>query len=148
MLLDANLRKTDALTEAVAATGWSDRVAVVRARAETAARTELRGTFDLVVARSFGSPPVTAECAAGFLCLDGLLVVSEPPPELPNPTLGAGPSDPVRWPPEGLAALGLEPVAAWRHGFGFQVLRQAASCPEQFPRGEGVPKKHPIYRVR
>ena len=47
----------------VADLGWADRVRVVRARAEEAGRREdLRGTFDLVVARGFGPPAVTAEC--------------------------------------------------------------------------------------
>ena len=47
----------------------------------------LRGQFDLVTARSFGRPAVTAECAAPFLRREGLLVVSEPPdsPEIEGP---------------------------------------------------------------
>ena len=40
---------------------------------------ELRETFDLVTARSFARPAVTAEIACGFLKVGGLLVVSEPP---------------------------------------------------------------------
>ena len=60
----------------------------------------LRAAFDLVVARSFGAPAVTAECAVGFLATGGHLAVSEPPePEAD------------RWPPEGLAAARVRPGA-------------------------------------
>ena len=56
------------------------RVEVVVGRAEVLARSAaLRATFDLVVARSFGAPAVTAECAVGFLRPGGSLVVTEPP---------------------------------------------------------------------
>ncbi len=44
-----------------------------------AATPSCEGRSTSVWARSFGSPPVTAECAAPFLKLGGLLVVSEPP---------------------------------------------------------------------
>ncbi|MGZ4710399.1 MAG: RsmG family class I SAM-dependent methyltransferase, partial [Acidimicrobiales bacterium] len=81
-LLDANQRRTDFLTDAVDELGVADRVTVVRGRAEEVAHDPAhRGRFDLVVARSFGKPAVTAECAAGFLVVGGMLVVSEPPSE-------------------------------------------------------------------
>jgi len=149
LLLDSNLRRTTFLTRAVEACGWTGRVGVLRSRAESAARTTLRGGFDLVVARSFASPPVTAECAAGFLRVGGILVVSEPPPDSsgPLPPDSERP-DPVRWPTAGLEKLGLEPLALWRRSFGFQVLRQVVDCPDRFPRREGIPAKRPIYPVR
>ncbi|MGA2036890.1 MAG: RsmG family class I SAM-dependent methyltransferase [Acidimicrobiales bacterium] len=148
VLLDGNLRKTAALREAVNACGWANRVGVVHSRAEVAARSGLRGVFDLVVSRSFGPPPVTAECAAAFLRPGGLLVVSEPPAHfIPVTGTGMCASNPGRWPSEGLVVVGLEPVAAWRRRFGYQVLRQAASCPKRFPRREGIPRKRPIYRL-
>ena len=146
MLLDASLHKTVALREVVNECGWAQRVEVVRARAETAGQSDLRGSFDLVVARSFGSPPVTAECAAPFLQPGGLLVVSEPPVDsAPPQEARIYASDPERWPSEGLVLVGMEPVAAWRREFGYQVLRQARPCPARFPRREGVPGKRPIY---
>jgi 16S rRNA (guanine527-N7)-methyltransferase len=146
VLLDANLRKAAALEEAIGACGWQRRVSVLQSRAEVAGRSALRGTFDLVVARSFAPPPVTAECAAPFLRPGGLLVVSEPPTDSVATKEGVLlASDPVRWPSVGLAIVGLEPLSAWRGRFGFQVLRQAAPCPERFPRREGIPNKRPIY---
>jgi len=148
VLLDAAQRRTAFLTEAVRRLGWEGRVQVVRARAEEAgADRELRATFAVVWARSFGSPPVTAECAAPFLKVGGLLVVSEPP----APVLGSGSPVPnggaARWPHEGLAMLGQEAVMTVRGRFGYQVIRQRSACPERFPRRSGVAAKRPVYRV-
>lgn len=80
VLLEAGERRCGFLREAVGRLGLDGRVAVVRQRAEEAGRSPTwRGGFDLVVARSFGPPAVTAECAAPFLRVGGRLVVSEPP---------------------------------------------------------------------
>ncbi len=147
VLLDASLHKSTALGQAIDECGWTHRVKVVRARAETAGRSALRGTFDLVVARSFGPPPVTAECAAPFLRLGGLLIVSEPPSDMRlGVEAGVCAPDSGRWPSEGLAVVGLEVVAGWRREFGYQVLRQSLPCPMRFPRREGIPSKRPVYR--
>jgi 16S rRNA (guanine527-N7)-methyltransferase len=114
VLLDSNKRRARSLVEAVESQGWSDRVRVVSGRAEVAGREGvLRGSFSLVVARSFGPPSVTAECAAPFLRQGGLLIVSEPPITTP----AVGDAD-ARWPAEGLAPLGLEPLTNWRGSFG------------------------------
>ena len=134
VLLDAHERRTAFLGEAVASLALTN-VRVVRARAETFGRTAgERGAYDLVTARGFGPPAVTAECAAPLLRVEGLLVVSEPPEE-----------DPERWPDEGVALVGLrrdgEAVDAAR----YQVLRQIAPCPERFPRRIGVPAKRPLF---
>lgn len=134
VLLDSAVRRCRFLREAVTRLELGDRVEVVEERAETAARRRaLRGTFDAVVARSFGSPAVTAECAVGFLRLGGSLVVSEPP-EAGN-----------RWNPEGLADLGLGPVRVCDHdGFGF-VLLEKIGMDERWPRRVGIPAKRPRF---
>lgn len=140
VLLDSNERRAAFLVEVVQDLGWSDRVRVVRARAEEAGRRiDLRESFSLVVARSFGPPASTAECAAPFLVPGGILVVSEPPPD-------SSPSTGERWPAEVLAQLGIAPVRVWRDAFGYQVLRQVTPCPRRFPRRVGVPFKRPLYR--
>ncbi|MGH9245838.1 MAG: 16S rRNA (guanine(527)-N(7))-methyltransferase RsmG [Acidimicrobiales bacterium] len=136
VLLDANERRTAFLVTAVADLGLADRVGVRRARAEVAGRDpDGRGAFDVVVARGFGPPPVTAECGSPFLRVGGRLVVSEPPTE-----------DPTRWDPAGLAELGLrigpradEPQAR------VQVLEQGSPCPVRFPRRTGIPAKRPLW---
>ena len=62
VLLDAAERRTAFLEQAVAELGIGSRVTVVRGRAEELGRDpELRRRFDVVTARSFGPPAVTAE---------------------------------------------------------------------------------------
>jgi 16S rRNA (guanine527-N7)-methyltransferase len=144
ILLDSNERRAQFLLEVVAGLGWEDRVQVIMERAEVAGRqVGLRGALSLVVARSFGAPPVTAECAAPFLRTGAALIVSDPPS-----TGSSGDLTDARWPPEGLALVGLERVGARRSIFGYQVLRQARECPDRFPRRVGVPAKRPLYTVR
>ncbi|HEX3840087.1 MAG TPA: RsmG family class I SAM-dependent methyltransferase [Acidimicrobiales bacterium] len=137
-LFDANQRRTDFLSEEVEAWGVSARVKILRGRAEEAGRIpELRDAFELITARSFGSPAVTAECAAPLLEAGGILVVSEPP--------GASPAE--RWPVKGLAIVGLAPGAFYRHQerFGYQVLEKTAETPDKFPRRTGIPTKRPLF---
>ena len=133
VFLDANERRTAFLAETVASLGWSDRAEVLRARAEDAARLDrCRGQFDLVTARSFGPPAVVAECAAGFLRVGGVLIVSEPPD-----------ADGSRWRHETqLRELGLvlETTSP-----GYQALRQVEACPDRYPRRSGVPAKRPLF---
>jgi 16S rRNA (guanine527-N7)-methyltransferase len=137
VLLDAGERRCVFLREAVTRLDLDGRVEVVRQRAEEAGRSPaLRGAFDLVVARSFGAPAVTAECAAPFLRVDGRLVVSEPP---------ADSEDPGRWPADGLSHLGLTLDAAWRQEYGYQSLVQRAPCPERYPRRVGQVAKRPLF---
>jgi 16S rRNA (guanine527-N7)-methyltransferase len=137
VLLDAGERRVAFLEEAVEGLGLTSRLTVVRSRAETAGRDEaLRGSVDVVVARSFAAPPVTAECAAPFLRAGGTLVVSEPPAEL-----GRG----DRWPAPGLALVGLEPVAAVAEPHAFRSFRQEIPCSERYPRREGIPSKRPLW---
>ena len=133
VLLDASERRTAFLADA-AANLAPGRVEVRRARAEEAGRDpELRAGADLVTARAFGPPAVTAECAAPLLRVGGRLVVSEPP---------EGES---RWPWEPLAALGLVPLRQVRTTAVYAVLVLGAPCPDRFPRRVGVPAKRPLF---
>jgi 16S rRNA (guanine527-N7)-methyltransferase len=147
ILIDANERRTRALSETVEKLGWSARVRVLRARAEDAGRDlELRTAQPAVVARSFGPPAVVAECAAPLLRLGGLLVVSEPPPAIDPAPPRTGPvGHPNRWPAEPLAQLGLRAVAFETVGFGYQVLQLESPCPERYPRRSGIPVKRPLF---
>jgi 16S rRNA (guanine527-N7)-methyltransferase len=131
VLLDANTRRAAFLEAAIADLGLVDRVAVVCERAERAARSpEWRSKFDLVVARSFGAPAVTAECAVGFLRLGGVLVVSEPP------------TDEDRWRAGPLMELGL--LDRGRIG-AVRKLEQMSAVPDRFPRRVGIPAKRPLW---
>jgi 16S rRNA (guanine527-N7)-methyltransferase len=97
----------------------------------------LRGQFDLVVARSFGPPPVTAESAVGFLRAGGELVVTEPPE--------AGETA-SRWDVVGLAKLGFGSPASFRSGETSAVRIGLDQPPaERWPRRDGVPSKRPLW---
>ena len=138
ILLDAQQRRCAFLEQAVERLGLGDRFAVVCGRAERLARDQAwRGGFDLVVARSFAAPAVTAECAVGFLRGGGRLVVTEPP---------EAPSVEDRWPVEGLAMLGFGPATAIRHGeTGAMVTTLEVGPSERWPRRDGVPGKRPLW---
>lgn len=135
VLLDSRRRCCRFLDEAVEQLGFAGRVEVVEARAEVAARRpELREVFDTVLARSFAPPPVTAECAVGFLRIGGHLVVSEPP-------------DPAnRWPTTGLAHLGLSvPVTCGEDEVSW-VRLEKQRADDHWPRRVGIPTKRPLWQ--
>jgi 16S rRNA (guanine527-N7)-methyltransferase len=136
-LLDAGTRRTAFLAEATTRLGMADRVTVVTGRAEEVAREPVhRGRYSVVVARSFGSPAVTAECAVGFLQEGGHLAVSEPPD-----------SDPAtRWPSEGLAQLAFEgPEIRRGDGASVAILTKTAPTSDRWPRRTGIPTKRPLW---
>ena len=134
VLLDGSIRRCAFLEEAVSDLTLEGRVRVVCSRAEEAGRSELRGGFDLAVARSFAPPAVTAECGSPFLELGGLLVVAEPPG-----------GSPQRWDPDGVAQLGMELGAVSASPTAYQVLRQVRPCPSRYPRRVGIPAKRPLF---
>jgi len=132
VLVDATARRCRFLDGAVAALAL--RASVVEGRAEVVGRSSRRGAADAVVARAFGGPGATAECAAPLLRLGGLLLVSEPPEPAPD-----------RWVAGGLAKLGLT-QGARSAGFPLvQTLHQTSLCPFEFPRRDGLPSKRPLF---
>lgn len=135
ILLDGSLKRSSFLRDVVGELGLADRVSVVAERAETAARSDdLRGAFDLVVARGFAGPAVTAECGSPFLRSGGVMVVAEPPG-----------GEPSRWDAPGLAELGMVAGPAVDSPTACQVLVQNELCPKRFPRRVGIPAKRPLW---
>jgi 16S rRNA (guanine527-N7)-methyltransferase len=135
VFLDSMNKRSNFLSDVV---NWSDSPEgeVVTARAEEAARRpEFDGVFDLVTARSFGPPAVTAECAVRFLKVGGALVVSEPPDD----------AETGRWKPSGLGQLGLTDLGRTRQGSAFRVLVKERVTAQRFPRESGIPKKLPLF---
>lgn len=120
VLLDASAKRTAYLRRAVIALGLCERLLVVTARAEEGGHLpELRASFEVVAARSFGSPALTAECGACFLRPGGRLLVAEPPDR------------PDRWPADVLGQCGLE-VAG---GTGpVRALVLTGTYPDDWPR--------------
>jgi 16S rRNA (guanine527-N7)-methyltransferase len=139
VLVDAQQRRCRFLEGAVERLGIGSRVSVRCGRAEALAREpDLRGSVELVVARAFGRPAVTAECAVGFLGPGGRLVVSEPPPD-------AG-SAAERWPAEGLARLGFAPPVTARNGdVGAVILVLVGPVDARWPRRDGRPAKSALW---
>jgi 16S rRNA (guanine527-N7)-methyltransferase len=134
-LIESRERRAAFLAESVITLGVADRVEVLHTRAENVGADEARRAMcDLVTARSFGAPPVTAECAAGLLGAGGLLVVSEPPEPRAN-----------RWPKAPLAKLGLVPVRTIEGPPRLQVLRQEEPCAPAYPRESGRAKRKPLW---
>jgi 16S rRNA (guanine527-N7)-methyltransferase len=137
VLLDAAQRRCDFLTVAIEELGLVESAEVYHDRAEAAARTPaLEGAFDLVTARSFGQPAVTAECAARFLAPGGVLIVSEPPD---------GQRTHGRWSHDGLSLLGLGPAVPTSGEPHLVVIPRRQACPAQYPRRDGVPSKRPLF---
>lgn len=134
VLLDGSTTRAAWLEKTVSTLDLASRVTVVARRAEEAARSDLRGTFDLAVARGFGPPGATAECGAPFLRPGGTMVVAEPPGGCP-----------LRWDPTGLARLGMVPTLTCTHPTSYQCLLQVDPCPDTYPRRTGVPFKRPLF---
>ena len=136
VFIESAARRCQALEEWALELRIADRVRVVNGRAEALAHEDdLRETFDLVTARSFARPAVTAEIACGFLKIGAPLVVSEPPePEAD------------RWPTDPLEQLGFEPmlqmVVRGAHYAGTRKTRAAAAA---VPRAVGRPAKRPRW---
>lgn len=136
-LLESAARRCRFLEWAVAELDVEQRVAVVHSSAETASHSaEFRTAFDVVTARSFGPPAVTAECARGLLRTGGHLIVSEPP---------NAEADRSRWDDRALGAIGFSPARQGvTSGASFAELEAVGDCPDSVPRLRGV-RKRPLF---
>ena len=138
-LPESNHRRAEWLTGAALALGIAARAQIVNERAELVARGLLRHQADLVTARGFAGPAVTAECGAPLLRAGGRLLVADPPL---NGT--------SRWSSEGLALLGLrleasEAICTSVGPTSITCLIADELCPERYPRRVGVPAKRPLF---
>ena len=134
--LDSMMKRTMFLDEVLGWEGAPPGGQVINGRAEELSRDpDLEGQFELVTARSFGPPAVTAECAVRFLAIGGLLLVSEPPDD----------DDTARWNQSALGQLGLKSEGRVREGAAFQVIRKIRATPDRYPRDIGTPGKNPLF---
>jgi len=138
VLVEGGSRRARLLEESVKNCDLTGRTSVAAVRAEEAGRKPAyRGMFDVVVARAFGPPAVTAENAAPFLRQGGWLVVSEPPEHSDTA---------LRWRSDALGVLGMRLGDRWViRGFHYQVIWQDELCTERFPRRVGVATKRPLF---
>jgi len=135
-LVESRVRRCALLRTWVDDLDLTGRVEVLEGRAEDLAQDPgIRESFDLVTARSFARPAVTAEIAAGLVKSGGLLVVSEPPDPAPE-----------RWPEELLGDLGFAAAVSVEAGGAHYVcvtkIRDAAA---NVPRKAGKPAKQPLW---
>ncbi len=107
-LLDRRTKRTDFLELAVRRLGWTTGVEVIAGDAAHLAAVS-PGRFDAATARGFGPPERTLPVAAALVRSDGLIVVSEPPPDADRT------SSLVRWPAELLETAGVERVTSGPH---------------------------------
>jgi 16S rRNA (guanine527-N7)-methyltransferase len=135
-LIESASRRCGALSAWVRRLGLEDRVNVIEGRAERLAHDPaLRERFDLVTARSFARPAVTAEVATGFVRTGGLLVVSEPPEPAPE-----------RWPEVELATLGFGAASpALARGAHYAWMLKSGEAPVGMPRPVGRAGKRPLW---
>jgi 16S rRNA (guanine527-N7)-methyltransferase len=132
-LIDAWAARVDALARAIVHLGLEPRVAAIHGRAEELGRGALRGRADLVVARAFGPPAMTAEYATPLLRPGGLLVVSAS-------------RAPDVWPPAGVPVLNLVAAGAWEAGGGFfRAFRRAGDLASRFPRRPAAQARRPLF---
>lgn len=133
-------------------------VRVVAERAEVAARSELRDSADVAVARALAPPEVVLELTLPFVKPGGSAVI-----------LVGQPDDPVSWVPaargEGAAARQPAPPAlmAVAHELGgadptlsrfevpggeaalwVMIVAKSRSTPEGYPRRPGIPRRRPL----
>lgn len=137
LLVESSRRRSDHLVRLIERLELGGRVTVEDRPAEEIGRDPaLRGHFDLVVARGFGPPAVTGECAAPLLRSGGRLLVAEPP----NPT-------PARWSrvDASLLPLRLTTVHAGESSH-IAELELTQRCPDRFPRRVGTPARQPLFR--
>ena len=124
VLVDSRQRRCDHLRRMIGRLQVTDRAAVECVRAEEFVTPERRGSYDAVVARSFGQPAFLVECAAPLLRVGGTLVVA------------ASEQHPTRFATEAVDTVRLR--FEGRHS-DVEVLRQIAPCPPQFPRSRPFP---------
>jgi 16S rRNA (guanine527-N7)-methyltransferase len=136
VLTDSMVKRAKFLEEVLAWDGAPKSGTVIEGRVEEIARyEELVESFDLVTARSFGPPSVTAECGAQFLKVGGVMIVSEPPDDEVTD----------RWNSKVLAMLGLHSEGRERHGAAYQILTKVGPTPLEYPRSIGTPRKRPLF---
>ena len=135
-LIESAARRCAALEGWSRDLGLQDRVEVLHGRAEFWAHADgYRENFQIVTARSFARPAITAEIASGLVRMGGTVVVSDPPD---------APAE--RWPAAGLADLGLGPARALvARGAHFSCLDKISAADPGTPRSDGKPAKRPLW---
>ncbi len=132
VLIDAAQKRCSFLVWALAELGLDGRSEVWCARAEELGREpRVRERFEAVVARGFGPPATTLECAAPLVRPGGWVIVSEPPTRRRWPADGVGQLALVEAPP-------LPGVARFERGPGLD---------DRYPRSAKQQQRAPLFDV-
>jgi len=136
-LVDVRAARAAEVERTVLRLGYQERVTVIAAEAQHVGHDpEYREGFDVVVARAFGPPSITAECAAAVVRVGGSFVISEPPTNPHKEDSG------VRWSAAGLALLGLTiPQFLVVDGYRFAIIEKIAPTPARVPRLPARPSR-------
>ncbi len=130
VLIDASQKRCSFLVWALSELGLNDRAEVWCGRAESLGHEErARERFDAVVARGFGPPAVTIECATPLLRSGGRIVVSEPPVKR-------------NWPTDRLADAGLTQQEA---GPGVAIFERTGALRSDLPRPAKQQQRAPLF---
>ena len=132
VLIDSSQKRCSFLVWALAELGLSDRAEVWCGRAEVIGHERrARERFDAVVARGFGPPSSTLECAAPLVRPGGHVVISEPPVAR-------------SWPPAGLAQLALTKVDG---PSGVAVFERLQGLSGDYPRTSKQQQRRPLISM-
>jgi len=130
VLIDASQKRCAFLVWALAELGVDDRADVWCGRAEEIGHEDrARERFDAVVARGFGPPSTTLECATALVRPGGRIVISEPPQRR-------------AWPADGLQELALElgPPSA-----SMAVFVRGSGLDSRYPRAARQQQRRPTF---
>lgn len=109
---------------------------VLNGRAEEYALDDkYKSKFDIVIARGFGAPATTAECACNYLKVGGFLFVS-----------GSPENEKGRWNDKGLEILGMKLIdIIYKVNATGVIIEKTGTHDSKYPRRDGVPRKRPLW---
>lgn len=132
VLIDASQKRCSFLVWAIAELDLGGRAEVWCGRAEDIGRQErAREQFDAVVARGFGPPSTTIECATPLVRPAGQVIISEPPEKR-------------IWPPEELAEIGVRQLDSGR---GVALFERFGDLREDLPRVTKQLQRRPLFEL-
>ncbi|MDQ6899037.1 MAG: 16S rRNA (guanine(527)-N(7))-methyltransferase RsmG [Candidatus Dormibacteraeota bacterium] len=134
-LLEAEHNKTAFLIHCVARLDLMN-VRVISERAETAAHTSLRETFDVATCRALAALPVLAELCLPFVRVGGRLLALKSRPEPDGGAVGLLGGGPVTVLPAPSAARSAGVILA---------VSKVGPTPDEFPRRPGLPNRRPLH---
>ncbi len=142
LLVESMQKRSTFLEMQLRSLGLEETTTVVQSPAEDAAHEALwRGSADVVTARGFGPPAMTAEIAAGFLRPGGRLLVTV-----------AADSVATAWPRGELLELGYVSVRVHEGTWpllecvmGGKLPQSRAGERQSLPRRRGLPRRRPLW---